>query len=379
MKDHQSYELIENYLAGNLSSQEIESFNLMLESNADFAVEFEQQKMMHEIIIDDALLREKARMRNFDFKKGEFLTPNKHPNYWSLGFLTVGLGIAIGTIIFWPSTDKLSISLDDKNEILNSNKNELTVLETPTNPIKSEDTNPTFENKGVNERPATIDKSHPQIETTKQDLEVAEQDTTTSLPLIKKQAITSEKKANNTQSDTEEKVKAPCESIQIQGSVQTSQACYDEMDGSITITNARGGQAPYQYALHDGQLKREKNKFGQLAEGYYNVFVFDKNGCSQQWEDVFVEGRDCSAGKEHIFSLSREGEWSYPVEPGSTCQVTIRNKVGQVIFTDLIENGFPEAWDGRNKQLNYADPGNYPVTIQFPNDRIIVTAVTVLP
>lgn len=382
MKDHQTYELIENYLAGRLSSDQTESFHLMLQSDADFSATFEQQKMMHEIIIDDGLLQEKARLRTFDFEKGEFKPSRKHPNYWSLGFLTIGLGIAIGTIVFWPTSDN---PLPKK---IAQNKRVSKINTKPKDTVKQQLTTDTqieilpFPSKVVIENEQN--KSHPVIhDKTSAPLKgFVKPDTLASFVETDESTLSKRlesQKKNETLPLLERKEKEPCSDIQIQGTIQTSRACYDELDGSISVTNPSGGQAPYKYALHDGQLKRKNHLFEKLAEGYYNVFVYDNNGCSRKWEDVFVEGQDCSKGKEHIFSLSRDSEWRYPISDDTSCEITIRNKVGQIIHTEFVESGFPNAWDGRNKQLNYVEPGNYPVTIQFPDDRVIVTAVTVLP
>jgi gliding motility-associated-like protein len=71
--------------------------------------------------------------------------------------------------------------------------------------------------------------------------------------------------------------------LQITGQSSTNITCHDANDGTITIT-ASGGTGSITYNLRDGSgtlivSQVDNGVFAGLAEGSYNVQVFDANGC----------------------------------------------------------------------------------------------------
>jgi gliding motility-associated-like protein len=55
-------------------------------------------------------------------------------------------------------------------------------------------------------------------------------------------------------------------------------SCNRNDDGTIIVTNVANGEAPFLYALNDGEFT-EKNEFSFLTPGSYSVTIRDQNGC----------------------------------------------------------------------------------------------------
>jgi len=58
----------------------------------------------------------------------------------------------------------------------------------------------------------------------------------------------------------------------------SNSTCSGFSDGTITVLNVSGGNAPYMYSL-DGINYSEDSIFSDLPEGFYDVLVQDANGC----------------------------------------------------------------------------------------------------
>lgn len=64
--------------------------------------------------------------------------------------------------------------------------------------------------------------------------------------------------------------------------VSTDITCHGANDGSITVSNAVNGQAPYQYSIDGGVSWNPNNAIGSLGPGVYDVVLRDAKNCEQE-------------------------------------------------------------------------------------------------
>ena len=59
-------------------------------------------------------------------------------------------------------------------------------------------------------------------------------------------------------------------------------------NGTITVTNVSGGDAPYTYSI-DGVNFQNSNVFTNLTQGTYTVIIKDDSGCASATNEIFIE------------------------------------------------------------------------------------------
>lgn len=140
--------------------------------------------------------------------------------------------------------------------------------------------------------------------------------------------------------------------------IHTQPSCRNQENGSIQIqvSAIKGGEKPYSYSI-DGNDFILRSFNNSLAKGIYLVKVKDHNGCVGQ-KQVEVHEKPCTEFKDHTFNPGL-GNWKLPFLPGESGTITISDQAGKVVFSSKIISGVPGEWDGRSQTGGSVEMGTY--------------------
>ncbi len=101
-----------------------------------------------------------------------------------------------------------------------------------------------------------------------------------------------------------------------------AESCPQTNDGQITVTNSGGGTPSYTYSI-DGSTYTASNSFGNLAPGFYTVWIKDANGC------IKTDTITVIAAEPILYSLTKtDPECTY----GGTLDVSVSGGATPYLF-----------------------------------------------
>lgn len=350
------YEEIDRYLNDELSEAELVQFNKKLSGDAEFKSIVEAQKIANEVIIDQEMIKLKARMSK------EMNSDNTGSGPW--GKIMIFSAVVVVSTAIYTYLNYSSSDTEDIKEI--------------TTAVPSQSSAPSDQNKQKEIVVVPIEKQG-----TKQSVGVDPKNTpaevTPSTEL--KEVIVPVNEtiiptANPQKEEVKQAVKAAdqiakvnCETVHISAQVRVDYGFDSNGEATIIIDqlSVKGGTAPYSYAIDQSAFDNE-TRFEGLKDGVYHVRVKDHNGCvSQVKKDVIVK----TPVKEidEAFAPAHGERWKFPVKANKEATVTIFNKSGTQVYTTTLTGGSLEEWDGRNSSGVELESGNYYFVIQYtPRD-----------
>ncbi|MEM6268561.1 MAG: gliding motility-associated C-terminal domain-containing protein [Bacteroidota bacterium] len=142
--------------------------------------------------------------------------------------------------------------------------------------------------------------------------------------------------------------------------------CNGANDGSINLTNAAGGTAPYQYSLNGGPFQPGP-LFGSLVAGPYSVTIRDANNCTVTLTGILVNEPAALTATPNLTAVSCNG--------GTDGQIDVLNVTGGTPPYQFSLNG--GAFQAGNSFPGLA-AGTYSVTVRDANNCTLVLNSLVL-
>ncbi|MBO9701390.1 MAG: gliding motility-associated C-terminal domain-containing protein [Sporocytophaga sp.] len=348
--DKEKYDLIDQYLKGDLSSEEIFAFEKEVGNNPELA----EQLQLHQLA--DELSFEKGLVDIWE-KVGQDLSQQPPPSLFYkkiLMFFAGALILAGITIYYLTLREKEIIALPKSVTIkqvdqYDSNKAERSPEETlPENKANKKNM------IGTEHKEKMLVVPHDTNLALKENLVASPKEDS----LIKQQPV------NTTPPVIPDKT---CPEITF--GVHTKPSCRNQENGSIQIqvSAIKGGEKPYSYSIDGNDFNLESFN-NRLAKGIYQVKVKDQNGCVAQ-KQVEVHEKPCPEFKDYTFNPSL-GNWKLPFLTGESGTITILDQSGKVVYGTKVISGVPEEWDGRFRTGEYVEIGTY-LYIAEPEDKEI--------
>jgi hypothetical protein len=275
--EYNDIELIEQYLAGRLSAADKLAVERRMSNDPEFAKDVEVQKISGEVLEDYELLQIKKRMQK-EMPQLPGSSGNDFMMYTTVGVLIVA-GL-IGLLIYKNSAKENTSELVDSKSTLPT---EIIKQENNTNSILAKKTEIKNNTKLSNITEVVKDNklTTPNVNTEKETL--VEKDKTvitnnqnnipTTNSLIKKDSST---------------IVKPCDGLVIETQTTITKTCEGKTNGSVKINQVKGGISPYKFRLGMSGNFSTKNKIDYLAEGEYELYVKDGNGCIYPVKDPVI-------------------------------------------------------------------------------------------
>ena len=351
------YEEIDRYLNDELSEAELAQFNEKLSGDAEFKSIVEAQKIANEVIIDQEMIKLKARMSK------EMSADNTGSGPW--GKIIIFSAVVVASTALYTYLNYSSSEAEDVKEIAvttlaqtitPSEKNETEVM---SRPVQEQSTHKTITK--------TVDAKNTPAEITPS----TEVNTETIVPVKETitPAISPKEEIKQATKAADQIAKVNCETVHISAQVRVDYGFDSDGEATIIIDQltVKGGTAPYSYAIDQSAFDND-TRFDGIKDGVYHVRVKDHNGCvSQVKKDVIVK----TPVKEidEAFAPAHGERWKFPVKANKEATISIYNKSGTQVYNATITGGSSEEWDGRNSSGVELESGNYYFVIQYtPRD-----------
>ena len=337
----ETYQLIQDYLRGNLSDEEVNSFEERLSKDSEFKEMYEEEKNFHEMT-RAAIKEDIAAEVNVAFQKSKV---NVQRRNWFFGLLAMtGLGIAGYFLISNEEPVNTVVNPKTVDSILISEETETSVSSTPKKELK------------------TISPEKKQVirqvsEVVREDQEEQNTDTVFILPQERIVIDTAESNNRNKSHSVvevvqqqEEKVIDPCQSVNVEVEIEKTDACLFGERGQLEIVFTSDDET-LRYWLN-GNLMEEP--FAEkLSTGTYQVLVKNLDNCTVYNEKVLIKTKRCE-DLPKAFNVDQE-VWIYPTND-VLVELTILSKYGKKLVTINAEN--PE-WDGHGSNGEQLSTDDY--------------------
>lgn len=360
------YEQIDRYLNKELSEAELAQFNERLSHDAEFKSIVEAQKIANEVIIDQEMIKLKARM------KQEMNADPAGSGPWAK--IIILSAVVTSAALLYTYLNHSSSSTEETKSVVASSSSEhpapieenKKAKEYLSKPIQSQKVSshsdaPT----SISSVPAT-----PPGESKPEEVELKKEHAVS--PLATK---TEEVKQA---AQTIEPLKVNCEVVVITAKANIDYSSSEKGEATIVIEQAsvKGGSAPYTYALNQSAFEQDP-RFEGLKDGVYHVRIKDYNGCISPIKKELVVKIPLKEIDE-AFVPSQGERWKFPVKTEADATLTIFNKSGATVYSTTISGGYPEEWDGRTNAGVELESGNYYFVIQYSARDIVKGHISIV-
>ncbi len=320
----ETYQLIEEYLNGDLAGTEKEAFEQALGQDAALQKKLETHRLANELVLEYRLSQAKSLVQQTH-------QGNTQKRFWrTIGFISAGL-LVIGSVAhFTGSSKKTSIP---KNSAPQKAKEAVTPsiqLTAPQNALENSSKAISQKLEEPTSSPATIlqeNNEHPM-------------ESSASVP-IQTEAILPKKGEEPVES-----IPSPCENVHLSAAVHATAACIGEANGAISISHFEGGKAPYMVAVLD-QAKQTISLIQELSAGTYEVRLTDANDCTTPLEPVTVKEKNCP--KNESFNPFIGEMWQIPAHK-TAGKLRVTDPNGTLYFEMDIPASTSETWSGQPNQ-----------------------------
>ncbi|MDF2454400.1 MAG: hypothetical protein K0R51_393 [Cytophagaceae bacterium] len=348
------YEEIDRYLSGELSEAELDAFNKKLSTDAEFKSIVDAQKLANEIIIDQEMIKLKARMNK------EMNADNMGSGPWGKLLIlsaVVVTSAALYTYINYSSSDKE----EDKKVLIDM---PLAIHVPPTKEQTKEAES--ISKEKVNSIPSSKEVIDSKFESTTI-VPSQEKKTETIVPVTETIPVFIPQKEEVKQAATavEQLAKVNCATVHITAQVRVDYGFGNDGEATIIIDelSVKGGKAPYSYSIDQSAFDGDARISG-IKDGTYHVRIKDGNHCVSEIKKEIVVKTPVKEIDE-AFAPAHGERWKFPLKPSADANITIYNKAGVTVYTTPISGGYPEEWDGKTNAGVELESGNYYFAIQY--------------
>ncbi len=387
-KDIETYELIEQYLNGNLDDKELGRVEKLINSDKEFALEVEKHKKINDFIFDRSMLDIKDQIRNIH----EQNLPSSGKNFGRgklFGFIggLILTGVVVSYIIISNNDKnietpiKLKVEEPFENTALTTIEHTAITKEVEPNiysNTKQETTNQKEQNssdtKNIKEQPIEeLEK-----EGTKPEAEALVPEDSAE---IKDTTAAPEESTGDIQEEESETTSAAnefdCNEVTIEALIESTKSCDNKASGEIQIAenSITGGTPPYQVSIDGGLNFYSLFNFEKLFPKLYPVIIRDKNNCKSELLNQLVGSMDCTY--EYNFAPDKGERWEIPTKE-KTGNIKIYSNSGQIIFQQVFDFPGTNYWYGRNSAGNDLPMGLYTFVLELDGEDTLIGAVTII-
>ncbi len=364
------YEEIDRYLNEELSEAELDAFNKKLSADAEFKSIVDAQKLANEIIIDQEMIKLKARMTK------EMNADNTGSGPWGKLLIlsaVVVTSAALYTYSQYSSTEaetikEITVAAPTKQQVVveeNQNSTSLTpvVQNNKNNSVEANKVEPTITK--------VPDETTPVVEPPK---DIAVDKETPHVPV----QIPAKEEVKQAAMAAEQLAKVNCATVHITAQVHVDYGFDNDGEATIVIDqlSVKGGKAPYSYSIDKSAFDNDTRIAG-IKDGTYHVRIKDGNNCvSEVKKEVVVK----TPVKEidEAFAPAHGERWKFPLKANADATITIYNKVGATVYTSQVAAGSSEEWDGRTNAGVELESGNYYFAIQYSAREVVKGHISIV-
>lgn len=328
------FDNIEDYLNHKLSPAEQQAFEETLQANPDLSQKVKAHELANDMILENRLLAVNKTLVDYHKSKGGWSTPSK------IGLAVGLLAIGTGTFLYFSNTQAPQPPVVLKQETpITTQKAE--PQRSPEGITKSETSKQILVQKESNAHQDAMPQKNsqgptqsvvapPNVISPHEVITPKEEPKPTPAPQLVEPTV------SETPAD-------PCSKIRIIATVSPKAACKDENDGSIWLSESKGGTAPYKMKVMD-QHKQIVNA-QQLTAGSYEILVKDAQGCTSI-QKVVVPQRICD--KDYLFNAFAGEQLEIPAHNAGGI-LKVFDKQGNIYATITVEPHAKAVWDGHSK------------------------------
>lgn len=365
-KNEQLYDLIPQYVRGELSDEQLRDFTNALKDDNDLVLEVQLEQAAFDVLLDADVLALRAEMEN------DFNTSKKsHKRKWILGMGLLAVGA--GTYFFTANQPQ-----DAQLATPNTNT-EKTIVEAIPKEVK---TDIVLEKNTLEVLPSSETISHhetpePQkltVEETILDDRISPTPVIDTIP----EPVIAVTDLTNPKDTAKSLPKDPCVNFKALGTLQTKACNLGEETGVIYTSTEliSNGKGPYSYSL-DNEYFEEIDEFTDLAAGDYLVYIKDGNNCLATLP-VTIHETACNIAYEETFSKSFESAWKVPILIDTPVKITLVNKVGAVLVNKQMQTYDEGVWNGYDDNGNELSIGAYRWIIEYESGEKCIAKMTIL-
>ncbi len=354
-----TYNQIEDYIHGRLTTEELLIFETELSSDPDLARRVKLHELADDLVIENRLLEVTALIKN----QSDHSSSSKIK--YTIIPIFAAMLLGLGGWFWFQSTSENTI-----------HKPHLANQETTPESNKSIPSKPSSEKNIATTQKNTVNRNNNQTVVSES---VAPAITVDSLPLPIVQSELEESEENkpiisNTNDISSPEAKTnlnPCEKTELTASVKTIETCEGEELGAIRVHQIKGGTEPYSYTVLDGDEIKDASS---LASGSYKLIISDGNGCKKTYDHLTVKNKSCP--KDYSFNPFIEEHWEIPSN-GKAGKLLIYDASGNIYFEKQIAEGEKEQWSGEGKS-GEIKPGYYIFVIDRGRGSLVQGSVTIV-
>lgn len=358
MDDINRYIEIDNYLNGNLSVEEVATFELKMNNDISLKQEVDAFKLANDAIKLGAQANIKSKLQSIhqDHLKA------KKRKQWGYGGAILLLLLTTLTVFFnsFSEEEKLAKNnlINDKTKVeeINNNPNKNT-SEISDNKQNITSQKPTINPENSSEK--LVENINTIIESTKEENDLnTETKTETENAELSSNEV--ENEANTRTTIAEETEINPCDlTNKTTPNYHIDWPCLGHEQGSFKLLNSTNEAIHFsEYSLDGGDTYNSIYETTFINRGNYNLIVKDEQGCVTKTKKINVKYRNCnfviqpSYGKFLELNLSEYID--YPV------LIEIRNaRSAQVVYKKNITPGENFTWEGKDQSNSNLPLGNY--------------------
>jgi hypothetical protein len=383
------HELIQRYLSGQMSHEEIRRFEELLAADSALAGELAGQQLVKTIVEEGSLLEIREKIKKIhgiaDGNAGGGSQGNIPVYLLLFAFILIA-----GSILYFlnrGSEPPVTISgeFSPDNAISdhsteppgNENEEDASVNRSEANrskPVKkklkpdSEPDKPAMSGVTKNMTDATAENRSGNSTDT-----VYPEDLPPIAPVISEYEIPVMQEDISGEADT-----VDCSSFSISdGGVVTGESCDQQASGKISILPERiaGGSPPYSVSIDNANTFYSQLHFEDLLPRNYTVWVRDSRNCALHAGNFRIGTVDC--GYEYVFAPGKDELWEIP-SMGGRGIITIYNQQGVIVYRQEIEASANPSWNGNSMSGDPQPMGVYPFILSTGDGKSIVGNVTVV-
>ena len=359
--DENTYELIDQYLQGNL--QEDHAFVQRLKEDEELSQEVELRKLMNVAIMNYRLMDVEKLLDN---KRNAFIDPKPNKWKWVLWALPI---LMIGTVAyFYTSSSKQEAATQSKTLPIQEN----TLAQDKV-------AEPVIKKISIPKQKQITKTEEPSINITAPKPIVLETKETAPVALIEHKPTFSEpeRKAESIPQKESTIIPAnPCLGIRIKAFVEEERPCRGTAEGQLRIKETKGGKAPYQFSL-EGKRFQEESKFAGLKADEYNIVVKDANNCETVvYEKYPLKSKNCINYSEHIFNPN-VNTWEVPNNQEKQGELTILDENGHMVYSRTFDKLEKINWGGLRSSGELLVSGVYIYNMKYTDGVVEQGKITI--
>lgn len=319
--------MMKGYLNGSLSPKDATSFEQMLADSSELTEQFENEKLMHELLSVHSAVETSAAVKaeGERFKRKVRLRK-------VLTSMAIGALVGVGLIYFRSKVEANSSGEPERTtaEIVEDAWEDTTLAQTV---YDLQEKTSVIDDSNLSETERVV------IETVSEVLDSVEKERLVREEHVQEVDVVSKPEILETQ-DLE--VTKPCEKPVPELFLAAS--CDNKASGVIEFSNIIGGVAPYEVKLNEKTITPDVVE--GLGVGVYTLTIKDQLGCIFT-KEVEIEGEYCEE-KVYAFNPDVQDYWEIPNEKAQTGRLQLYNKNGQLIADQQL-TGEEDHWFGVTK------------------------------